>query len=106
MADPSKGFIPLSTVRSGAVDVAALVRDIRTIYFKTSKQTIEVDFAHAIALLKQLPTEDDRDRVAVFMEGLAEMRKEWARGAGKKAPAGAKKTSPSRKPGPSKTKPR
>ena len=53
-----------------------LFRSIRRIYFKTTKKTIDNDFAHAIELLKSLP-EEDRDSAAVYMEGLAQMRKEW-----------------------------
>ena len=37
------------------------------------------DFDRAIDLLKAMP-EDDRHRAAVYMEGLAEMRKEFTRG--------------------------
>ena len=51
---------------------------IRALYFKAAKQTIGDDFAQAIDLLKQLPDEDTRQRAAVFMEGLAQMRNEWA----------------------------
>jgi hypothetical protein len=29
--------------------------------------------------LKSLPTEEERDKAAVYMEGLAQMRAEWAR---------------------------
>jgi hypothetical protein len=51
--------------------------EIRQLYFNTTKSTIQKDFARAIDLLKTLPSEDERDKAAVFMEGLAEMRKEW-----------------------------
>ena len=52
--------------------------EIRQLYFSATKHTIQKDFARAIDLLKSLPSEEERDRAAVFMEGLAEMRKEWA----------------------------
>jgi hypothetical protein len=55
------------------------IDEIKQLYFKASAQSIEQDFARAIDLLKQLPDEDARGRAAVFMEGLAEMRKEWER---------------------------
>jgi hypothetical protein len=75
----SKGFVPLTSITQGAPDPGAALAEIRRLYFKTSRQTIEHDFAHAIALLKTLPTEDDRAKAHVYMEGLAEMRKEWSR---------------------------
>jgi hypothetical protein len=50
--------------------------EIERLYFSTSRATIGRDFDRAIDLLKSMP-EDERDRAAVFMEGLAEMRKEW-----------------------------
>ena len=53
-------------------------RSIRTIYFKTTKHTIQHDLAHAIELLKALPDEEAREKATVYMEGLAQMRKEWA----------------------------
>ncbi len=59
--------------------VAQILAEIRQLYFKTSAKTIERDFARAIDLLKSMPTADDRQRATVFMEGLAEMRKEWKR---------------------------
>jgi hypothetical protein len=55
------------------------IDEIKQLYFKASAQTIEQDFARAIDLLKTLPDEDARGRAAVFMEGLAEMRKDWER---------------------------
>ena len=51
--------------------------EIRQLYFNTTKSTIQKDFARAIDLLKTLPSEDAREKATVFMEGLAEMRKEW-----------------------------
>ena len=50
---------------------------MRRIYFKTTARTIDHDFAHAIELLKGLETEEDREKASVFMEGMAELRKEW-----------------------------
>jgi hypothetical protein len=55
------------------------IDEIKQLYFKASAQSIEQDFARAIDLLKTLPDEDARGRAAVFMEGLAEMRKDWER---------------------------
>ena len=55
--------------------------EIRRIYFETRPATILKDFDRAIDLLKTLPTEAERERATIYMEGLAEMRKEF----GKKA---------------------
>ena len=83
MADNS-GFVPLKSLAKGPPDPAAALAEIRRIYFKTTKRTIEHDIAHAIELLKSLPSEDEREKATVYMEGLAQMRREWARK--KKAP--------------------
>jgi hypothetical protein len=53
--------------------------EIRRLYFETRPSTILRDFDRAIDLLKSLPTEAERERATVYMEGLAEMRKEFAR---------------------------
>ncbi len=52
---------------------------IKTLYYKATRTTIDRDFDRAIDLLKAMP-EEDRHRAAVYMEGLAEMRKEFRRG--------------------------
>jgi hypothetical protein len=53
--------------------------EIRRLYFKTTKETIEKDLDRALGLLKSMATEEERERATVFMEGLAEMRKDWAK---------------------------
>lgn len=53
--------------------------EIRRLYFRTTAATIDRDFARAIELLKAMPDEAERGRAHVYMEGLAEMRKEWGR---------------------------
>ena len=50
---------------------------IRSLYYGTSKATIEGDFDRAIDLLKTMASEDERDRAAVYMEGLAQMKAQW-----------------------------
>lgn len=57
----------------------AALAEIRRLYFSTSKQTIEKDLATALDLLTAMPGEDDRERATVYMEGLAEMYKDWRR---------------------------
>ena len=53
--------------------------EIRRLYFKTSKQTIQDDLAKALDLLKSMNSEEERERATVYMEGLAEMYKDWVR---------------------------
>jgi hypothetical protein len=75
---PAAGFVSLKSMKQGAPAPAAAVAEIRRIYFRTSRRTIEHDFAHAIELLKGLPDDETRQKAHVYMEGLAEMRNEWA----------------------------
>ena len=82
--DDDLGFVALSSLKKkpaaggpAATDAAAALAQLRRIYFKTTKQTIEHDFAHAIALLKTIASEEDRQKASVFMEGINELRKEW-----------------------------
>ena len=51
--------------------------EIKRIYFSTTAQTIERDIARALDLLTQMPDDEARDRVAGYMHGLADLRKEW-----------------------------
>jgi hypothetical protein len=53
------------------------VAEIKKLYYAATKGTIDNDIDRAIDLLKTLPTEEERDRAAVYMEGLAQMRIEW-----------------------------
>jgi hypothetical protein len=54
------------------------IEEIKQLYFKATAKTIQRDFARAIDLLKTLPDEASRERVAVYMDGLAQMRSEWS----------------------------
>jgi len=63
------------------------LEEIRRLYFSTTQNTIERDFAEALRLLKLMPSEEERSRATVFMQGLAEMRSEW-RGSTKRQPKG------------------
>ena len=71
------------------------IAEIKKIYYAATKGTIDDDIDRAIDLLKTLPSDDDRDKVAVYMDGLAQMRTEWSASARPKArelrrdPAGA-----------------
>ncbi len=53
--------------------------EIKRLYFSATRATIDRDFDRAIDLLKEMP-EDERHRATVYMQGLAEMRKEFKRG--------------------------
>lgn len=57
--------------------VAEVIAEIRSLYFRTSAATIQRDFERAIDLLKSIRLPEDRQRATVYMEGLAEMRKDW-----------------------------
>jgi hypothetical protein len=88
VAKSSGGFVSLASLKQGRPDPDAAIAEIRRIYFKTTRQTIEHDFAHAIELLKSLPSEEDRERATVYMEGIAQMRKDWAGRSGKSGRSG------------------
>jgi hypothetical protein len=75
------------------------VAEIKRLYYRTSPQTIREDFAKALDLLKSMANDEERERAAVFMDGLAEMRADWSGREKRKA-----KTP--RPPGPKPRKPR
>jgi len=53
------------------------VAEIKRLYYATTRATIQRDLDKAVALLKTLTTEEERERAAVFMDGLSQMRSEW-----------------------------
>jgi hypothetical protein len=57
----------------------AKLAEIRRLYFETTRETIHEDLAKALDLLKSMGSEDERDRAAVYMEGLAQMRSDWSK---------------------------
>lgn len=78
--------------------------DIRKLYFAATAATIEADFDRAIDLVKAMASEEERGRAVVYMEGLAEMKKQWVRskpGGGKaergRRPPRASKQPPTRR---------
>jgi hypothetical protein len=79
VAKSPAGFVSLKSLKQGFPDSASALADIRRIYFKTTRESIDHDLAHAIELLKSLPSEDDREKATVYMQGLAEMQRNWAR---------------------------
>ena len=74
------------------------VSAIRTLYFNATKATIQRDLSKAIDLFKALPSEDDREKAAVFMDGLSQMRSEWGvRPSGASGPSGPASKKPRRR---------
>jgi len=53
--------------------------EIRRLCYATTKQTIRQDLERAMQLLKSMSGEDERERAAVYMDGLSQMRSDWAR---------------------------
>ena len=91
------------------LSTADKLAEIRRLYFSTTKQSIDRDIAKALDLLKSMASEDERERATVYMEGLAQMRSDWApkkrsgKGGGQPAKSGAK---PARGAKPAKPRPR
>ena len=102
MPDDS-GFVPLKSLKQGPPDPKAAREEIRRIYFKTSKRTIEHDIAHAIELLRSMEHEDDRDKAAVYMDGLSQMRSEWATASRRDSGRTGRKTTPTTRTKPART---
>ncbi len=73
---------------------AEIRTEIKRLYNETTRVTIERDLARAVTLLKVLDGDEERARVAVYMDGLSQMRSEWIiagrRAAQKKATAAHK----------------
>ena len=61
------------------LSAADKLAEIRRLYFNASKPSIQQDLAKALDLLKSMSSEEERERAAVYMEGLAEMRNDWLR---------------------------
>ena len=51
--------------------------EIKRLYYNTTRTTIQRDLTRAIMLLKSMTYEDERQRAAVYMDGLSQMRSEW-----------------------------
>lgn len=54
--------------------------EIKRLYYNATRTTIQRDLARAIDLLRSMKDEDERQRAAVYMDGLAQMRSEWRGG--------------------------
>ena len=57
--------------------------EIKRLYYQAHRSTIQQDLARAVALLKAMASEEERERAAVYMNGLLEMRSDWARQSGR-----------------------
>jgi hypothetical protein len=74
--------------------------EIRRLYFKTTRQTIQADLEKALDLLKSMSSEEERERATVYMEGLAQMRRDWGgkqragKGSGPRAEGNKRKRQP------------
>ena len=54
--------------------------EIRALYFRTTRRSIQKDLTKALDLLKSMASEAERERATVYMEGMAQMRADWSRG--------------------------
>jgi hypothetical protein len=54
------------------------LEEIRRLYYSARRGTIQRDLVKAIEILKSMDTDEERQRAAVYMDGLAQMRSEWS----------------------------
>jgi hypothetical protein len=67
------------------LSVDAKLAEIKRLYYQTTRQTIQQDLTKALDLLKSMANEEERERAAVYMDGMAQMRSDWGlSGKGKK----------------------
>jgi hypothetical protein len=59
--------------------------EIRKLYFSTTRETIERDLTRALDLLTRMGSDDQRQRAAGYMHGLAELKREWKKPKKKRA---------------------
>jgi hypothetical protein len=55
--------------------------EIRRLYYRATPRTIQQDLSKAVALLRSMGSDEERQRAAVYMDGLSEMRSDWTRAA-------------------------
>jgi hypothetical protein len=55
----------------------AKLAEIKRLYYQTTRQTIQLDLANALDLLKSMANEEERERAAVYIDGMAQMRSDW-----------------------------
>lgn len=71
--------------------------EIKRLYYGATKATIARDLERAIALLISLGSDEERERVAVYMDGLSQLRSEWGVTAPAPAAAPAARPRPARR---------
>jgi hypothetical protein len=62
--------------------------EIKRLYYQTTKATIQEDLTKALDLLKSMANEEERERVAVYLDGMSQMRSDWKGHAGRKKAKG------------------
>ena len=50
------------------------LKEIKQLYLNATKTTIQRDIKRAVELLKAMKTDEERERAAVYMDGLSQMR--------------------------------
>ena len=68
-----------STMKLPMLTLDQKLAEIKRLYFRTTRQTIQEDLARALDLLKSISSEEERERATVYMQGLAEMRGEFGK---------------------------
>lgn len=58
--------------------------EIKRLYLQATRSSITRDLGRAVELLKSMSTNEERERAAVYMDGLSQMRSEWALQAGRR----------------------
>ncbi len=53
------------------------VAEIKALYLNATRATIARDIERAITVLKSMESDQERERAAVYMDGLSQMRSEW-----------------------------
>ena len=66
-------------VKLPMLSLDAKLAEIKRLYYRTTRQTIQQNLAKALDLLKSMANEEEREHAAVYMDGLSQMRSEWAR---------------------------
>jgi hypothetical protein len=51
--------------------------EIKRLYYRTTAKTVQEDLTRALDLLKSMHNDEERERAAVYMDGLAQMRSDW-----------------------------
>jgi len=71
--------------------------EIKRLYYGTTARTVGRDLARAVALLKSMDSEEERERAAVYMDGLSQMRSDWQSRGGPAARAPGRRPSAARR---------